>query len=318
MSAFLPILMSNSIWIRHRWISSRENIGFGYFFQMITNEKYSIPEHQFRIGNSEDEEEQQQSITDSNHKLKKFNQFYDHWLQFNDEIRIFESKHKIYVKQLDEVEALKSQYRIEFNRYKKRIIQLQTKVKELKKTYTKQDRLRDGEEKKNHLKRFDTNLRRNSQSTSDLTKTEHLPSNLHSLTSVDSSPELDQLGNILSPTDRLTLISDRLNSNALTLSRIADTLPRKDPYLKIILGSVDVSILNRTDKWTYKEEYEKFKVTVTWISLISSMIIWLIGSPYRACDALFHFLLVWYYCTLTIRESILVVNGSNIHRKSIV
>jgi hypothetical protein len=32
----------------------------------------------------------------------------------------------------------------------------------------------------------------------------------------------------------------------------------------------------------------------------------------RALDALFHFLLVWYYCTLTIRESILVVNGSNI------
>jgi len=32
----------------------------------------------------------------------------------------------------------------------------------------------------------------------------------------------------------------------------------------------------------------------------------------RALDALFHFLLVWYYCTLTIRESILVVNGSKI------
>jgi hypothetical protein len=32
----------------------------------------------------------------------------------------------------------------------------------------------------------------------------------------------------------------------------------------------------------------------------------------RALDAIFHFLLIWYYCTLTIRESILVVNGSKI------
>ena len=172
----------------------------------------------------------------------------------------------------------------------------------------------DGE-KKSHFKRFNSNLRRNAQSTTNLSRKGHFPPNLHLLTTVDSSPELDKLGNILSPMDRLTLISDKLNNNALNLSRIADTLPRKDPYLKIILGSVDVSILNRTDKWTYKEEYEKFKVIVTWISLIASLIIWLIGSPYRAFDALFHFLLVWYYCTLTIRESILIVNGSNIHRE---
>ncbi|VDP96199.1 unnamed protein product, partial [Trichobilharzia regenti] len=29
-------------------------------------------------------------------------------------------------------------------------------------------------------------------------------------------------------------------------------------------------------------------------------------------DTLFHFLLVWYYCTLTIRERILIANGSRI------
>lgn len=32
----------------------------------------------------------------------------------------------------------------------------------------------------------------------------------------------------------------------------------------------------------------------------------------RVLDLLFMFLLVWYYCTLTIRESILKVNGSRI------
>jgi hypothetical protein len=32
----------------------------------------------------------------------------------------------------------------------------------------------------------------------------------------------------------------------------------------------------------------------------------------RWADALLNFLLVWFYCTLTIRESILIVNGSRI------
>ena len=32
----------------------------------------------------------------------------------------------------------------------------------------------------------------------------------------------------------------------------------------------------------------------------------------RVTDAAFQFLLVWYYCTLTIREHILKVNGSRI------
>lgn len=31
---------------------------------------------------------------------------------------------------------------------------------------------------------------------------------------------------------------------------------------------------------------------------------------HRVTDAAFNFLLVWYYCTLTIRESILINNGS--------
>ena len=34
--------------------------------------------------------------------------------------------------------------------------------------------------------------------------------------------------------------------------------------------------------------------------------------PYRVLDLIFVFLMVWYYCTLTIRESILRVNGSRI------
>ena len=133
--------------------------------------------------------------------------------------------------------------------------------------------------------------------------------------SVNSSPSFDKLIRTLSAVQRLNLIADQLDGNALYLTRLADTLPRRDPYLKVILGGVDVSILNKTAKWTYKQEYENFKFIVNCISFVSSLVIWSLTSRYRAFDALFHFLLVWYYCTLTIRESILIVNGSNINRE---
>ena len=313
----------------------------------MTSERKEIPQHHFEISNSGDEEEQQQqsvfiplkSSIDNRRKPplnktktfddEKLNKLYDHWLTLDEEIRTFEMKHKIYVKQLDEVESLKTQYRIEFHRYKNRVKYLQTTVNQLKEIYTRKGNRAEfideqflsiaeiflDEDTKNHRLRSNSYLLKNSQSTSNLLKKGHFPANLHSLTSVDSSPALDKLGNTLSSLERLTLISDHLTANTLNLSRIADTLPRKDPYLKVILGSVDISILNKTDRWTYKEEYEKFKFIVTCISLVSSLIIWLLATPYRAFDALFHFLLVWYYCTLTIRESILIVNGSNIHRK---
>ena len=164
--------------------------------------------------------------------------------------------------------------------------------------------------------------RKNSLSTSNLALNRNASfansptlAHLRPLVAVNSSPSLDKLVDTLSSGERLNLISQQLETNHLYLSRISDTLPRKDPYLKVILGGVDVSILNKSDKWTYKQEYEKFKFIITCISLVSSLVIWSLTSRYRAFDALFHFLLVWYYCTLTIRESILIANGSNINRK---
>uniref|UniRef100_A0A671EGJ8 Transmembrane protein 120A n=1 Tax=Rhinolophus ferrumequinum TaxID=59479 RepID=A0A671EGJ8_RHIFE len=57
-------------------------------------------------------------------------------------------------------------------------------------------------------------------------------------------------------------------------------LPKKNGlYLSLVLGNVNVTLLSKQAKVT---------------------------------DAAFNFLLVWYYCTLTIRESILINNGSRI------
>ncbi|XP_076106512.1 transmembrane protein 120A-A-like isoform X2 [Mytilus galloprovincialis] len=97
-----------------------------------------------------------------------------------------------------------------------------------------------------------------------------------------------------------------------SLRDMEDILPHKNGlYLSIILGQVSVSLLNKADKYTYKHDYEKFKVTVSYITLALSTLLFF-NPGYRWMDAVLHFLLVWYYCTLTIRENILRINGSRI------
>uniref|UniRef100_A0A8B9GHE2 Transmembrane protein 120A n=1 Tax=Amazona collaria TaxID=241587 RepID=A0A8B9GHE2_9PSIT len=89
-------------------------------------------------------------------------------------------------------------------------------------------------------------------------------------------------------------------------------LPKKNGlYLSLVLGNVNVTLLSKQAKFAYKDEYEKFKLYLTIILLIiSSSCRFLVNT--RVTDAVFNFLLVWYYCTLTIRESILINNGSKI------
>ncbi|KAG7226054.1 hypothetical protein INR49_018664 [Caranx melampygus] len=71
------------------------------------------------------------------------------------------------------------------------------------------------------------------------------------------------------------------------------------------------AFLPKKNGFAYKDEYEKFKLYSTVILLLCSFICYFFVS-YRFLDAILNFLLVWYYCTLTIRESILITNGSRI------
>jgi len=95
------------------------------------------------------------------------------------------------------------------------------------------------------------------------------------------------------------------------LYEVEQTLPKENGlYLKIILGNVNVSIVNKEDKFKYKDEYEKFKLILSGIGFIMAVLNYFIR--FRALELSYIFLLVWYYCTLTIRESILKLNGSRI------
>ncbi|XP_073169590.1 transmembrane protein 120B isoform X3 [Lepidochelys kempii] len=69
--------------------------------------------------------------------------------------------------------------------------------------------------------------------------------------------------------------------------------------------------LPKRNGFAYKDEYEKFKLYLTIILLLGAVACRFI-LHYRVTDEVFNFLLVWYYCTLTIRESILINNGSRI------
>lgn len=96
------------------------------------------------------------------------------------------------------------------------------------------------------------------------------------------------------------------------LLRFKDTLPKKgELYLRIILGSLNVNLIEKDLRLKYKEEYERFKLILNLIIFFLSFITLFVN--YKALDAALQFLLVWYHCTLTIRESILIANGSRIH-----
>lgn len=89
-------------------------------------------------------------------------------------------------------------------------------------------------------------------------------------------------------------------------------LPKRNGlYLNLVLGNVNVTLLSNHAKFAYKDEYEKFKLYMT-IILMFGAVTCLFLLNYRVTDEIFNFLLVWYYCTLTIRESILMSNGSRI------
>ncbi|CAF2947159.1 unnamed protein product [Rotaria sp. Silwood2] len=208
------------------------------------------------------------------------------WEVLSIEMDSFEHKHQTYLTKLEEIEHLKKEHRLEFN-------QIQAKIKSLKQLIDihKSLIIIPDDQQENKLKKDKSELlriRRESEKRGE-------------------TPEERSI--------RLNTIHEHLiQQRSDYFKRIKYTLPQPpERYLRIILGSeLPVSILDKSQQWKYKENYEKFKLRVTLIVMIIALLMSTIIPTNRVIDAAFHFLLVWYYCTLTIRESILVTNGSNI------
>ncbi|KAF1763357.1 hypothetical protein GCK72_011623 [Caenorhabditis remanei] len=112
---------------------------------------------------------------------------------------------------------------------------------------------------------------------------------------------------------QISKMREEMEVSNLRLRDMQGELPAQSNgfYLNLILGSnLNVSLLTKTEKFKYKQEYEGFKWNITILICALALISWM--WPFRVFDSILCFLMVWYYCTLTIRESVLRVNGSKI------
>ncbi|XP_026148522.1 transmembrane protein 120A-like [Mastacembelus armatus] len=110
----------------------------------------------------------------------------------------------------------------------------------------------------------------------------------------------------------LVEINEKIKMRPNAFFEMESFLPKENGlYLNLVLGNVNITLLSKQSKFAYKDEYEKFKLYLTVILLLFSFICYFFVN-YRFLDAILNFLLLWYYCTLTIRESILITNGSRI------
>jgi len=127
--------------------------------------------------------------------------------------------------------------------------------------------------------------------------------------SVNNLNEVNHVGD--TPEEQKQKYEMKIEERKMQISEMEGYLPRESgPYLKLILGNVNVTILDKEAKYQYKNQYEQFKLIV--MLLGSMMALASLCLDFRIIDICLMFLCVWYYCTLTIQESILRVNGSSI------
>jgi len=83
-------------------------------------------------------------------------------------------------------------------------------------------------------------------------------------------------------------------------------------YLRAIIGPISLVLPTRDAKFEYKNSYENLKLIHSIIMACMSLV--LIFVKVKVLDYFYNMHIIWYYCTLTIRERILKINGSNIRK----
>nr|XP_046266319.1 ion channel TACAN isoform X3 [Scatophagus argus] len=71
--------------------------------------------------------------------------------------------------------------------------------------------------------------------------------------------------------DAIAEMEDLMKDRANSFSEMEAFLPKKNGlYLTLVLGNVNVTLLNKQSKFAYKDEYEKFKLALTVILFVFS------------------------------------------------
>lgn len=163
--------------------------------------------------------------------------------------------------------------------------------------------------KTKHIAYVDSVEKMRSEQSSCMQSAKHCRSYIHFLLN-----EISRLEQTSSPSDVKILQAARteIQRKEVLLRDVDEILPRRPGlYLRIVLGALNISFSSKQDKFDYKNDYEQFKIIVSAISAVLAFLLYFFIQN-RVLDTVFHFLLVWYYCTLTIRERILIANGSRI------
>lgn len=68
-------------------------------------------------------------------------------------------------------------------------------------------------------------------------------------------------------------IENRMSLKHSQVREVEDTLPKANGlYLNVVLGTINVNLLDRKLRFDYKEQYERFKLFVTSILLVTSFV----------------------------------------------
>eukprot|EP00042_Codosiga_hollandica_P041019 m.362053 g.362053 ORF g.362053 m.362053 type:complete len:333 (-) comp56012_c0_seq1:130-1128(-) len=111
--------------------------------------------------------------------------------------------------------------------------------------------------------------------------------------------------------DAKSEIVREMSERGKTLSSMGKLYPAPlSVLLTAILGSVNVTVPVKDDRFKYKVEYEAYKLRMTFVIIVNALLCMIFQIKFL--DSIFQAVLVWFYMTITLREHVLIVNGSKI------
>eukprot|EP00123_Amoebidium_parasiticum_P008871 comp19077_c0_seq1/m.21560 comp19077_c0_seq1/g.21560 ORF comp19077_c0_seq1/g.21560 comp19077_c0_seq1/m.21560 type:complete len:369 (-) comp19077_c0_seq1:377-1483(-) len=125
--------------------------------------------------------------------------------------------------------------------------------------------------------------------------------------------------NVSGDPSRKSEISSALKEKKRLLETMSKVLPQKSSLiLRLSLGDINVTLPRLADRLKYKESYELFKLRMTFVAFVFTfgrmILVDFLGKEFRILDVLFQCFLAWYYSTITLREHVLIANGSHIRQ----
>ena len=109
----------------------------------------------------------------------------------------------------------------------------------------------------------------------------------------------------------------RIDATTAKLDRKLDAMLPSFPMrsgwlLDLLLGSANVTLPHKSDRFKYKKDFETHKLYATYVIIAASSAAayW----PVPVAEVCFHSLLLIYYAIVILRERVLIANGSRIRK----